>query len=120
MHYDDWNGGGGSGGLVLMGLMMAMMLLFWGGVIWVVVTLFLRRSSSPTRDPDNPAPQQGPSAKALLDERLARATSMSRTTAPVWRRSGRVPATDEPRPSVSRFRRSGPWAGLASDLRGRS
>lgn len=70
MHYDDWNGSWGSGGLVLMGLMMLMMLLLWGGVIWVVVTMVLRRSS--TRDTDNPPPQQAPTARALLDERLAR------------------------------------------------
>ena len=68
MHHQDWNGGWGAGGLLFMGLMM---LVFWGGLAWVIVTLLRHPTASP-RDAGNPPPPQAPTAKALLDERLAR------------------------------------------------
>lgn len=68
MHYDDWNGGWGAGGLLLMAFIM---LVFWGGLAWVVVSL-LRRPRPPAPSTDHPLSQQAPTAKALLDERLAR------------------------------------------------
>lgn len=68
MHDQDWNGGWGTGGLLMMGLVM---LVFWGGLAWLVVTL-VRRPTSDNREAADPRPPRAPSAKAVLDDRLAR------------------------------------------------